>query len=179
MQSAYLLKKSNASMDCSMSESKVYAKHRELTKLRKAFVPNSTRRKLMGSSYFHARLDGRFDRLYNTSPHRKIQKLREARNYKPQSVLQRSSRSNRSIIRENNSDLVAQACDKCLDTGEAKKIIEEIDCFYRVAKDRALSMLQKSENSDTLREKKRKERRNAYISICSKLTTRKKRHNIS
>ena len=161
-------------MDCSLSESKVYAKHRELSKLRKAFVSNSTRRKFMNNSYFHARHNGRFDRLYNTSPHRKIQKLREARNYKPQSVLQKTSRSHRSIIRENNSDLVAQACNQCLDTNGTKKIMQETDWFYRMAKDRALSMLHKSENTDTTKNLQT----DTYISIYTKFAMRKKKSNL-
>ena len=140
-------------IDSSTSETKVFLKHKELVKLRKAFVPASCRIKFVSKVTQHSRVDERFERLYNTSPHRKIQKLKEARQSQQlsaRSALSHANKRARSIRHSSGADAVKQACDKWLETKAERTLqLKHARSFCQQARDRALSFLYAPENECT------------------------------
>ena len=102
------------------SASKVYTKRQRAAKLIKANISDSSRLKYISKSFMHRRNADNFDGLYNTSPLRKIQKLREAR----KSSLREPPRKNQ----ENHTEMVKKACDLyCQNSTNLK----ETTNFYR------------------------------------------------
>ena len=136
------------SSEALLSEPSVQYKRLNWLKLRKAIVPKSCQSKFVSKASLHRRVDEPFDGLYEPSPQRKIQKLREAR--RPGLVFRvRPKATAKSLAyRESFPELIKDACTQWLSSREQRLLnLRTADLYFRTAKDQVLGGVRSSRDS--------------------------------